>query len=31
YLSSILVRIQNTGASPVTLSQLFAKYSIKEQ
>lgn len=30
YHSSILVRVQNTGAAPVSFSQLFAKYSIKE-
>ena len=29
YESSIWVRVQNTGASPVTFSQLFAKYIIK--
>lgn len=29
YHSSILVRVQNTGAAPVTFSQLFAKYTIK--
>ena len=30
YQSSILVRVQNTGAAPVTFSQLFAKYRIRE-
>ncbi|GAI89771.1 unnamed protein product, partial [marine sediment metagenome] len=30
YRSSILVRVQNTGLIPVTFSQLFAKYTIKE-
>ena len=30
YESSILVRVQNTGLLLVTFSQLFAKYSIKE-
>ncbi len=30
YQSSILVRVQNTGLAPVTFSQLFAKYTIKE-
>ncbi|MBA7694634.1 hypothetical protein ES703_103247 [subsurface metagenome] len=30
YESSILVRMQNTGLVPVTFSQLFAKYTIKE-
>ncbi|GAI88348.1 unnamed protein product, partial [marine sediment metagenome] len=29
YESSIWVRVQNTGAGPVTFSQLFAKYTIK--
>ncbi len=30
YQSSVLVRVQNTGLVPVTFSQLFAKYTIKE-
>ncbi len=30
YRSSIWVRVQNTGLVPVTFSQLFAKYRIKE-
>jgi len=30
YYDSILVRVQNTGLVPVTFSQLFAKYTIKE-
>jgi hypothetical protein len=30
YQSSIQVRVQNTGLAPVTFSQLFAKYTIKE-
>ena len=30
YYDSILVRVQNTGLLPVTFSQLFAKYTIKE-
>lgn len=30
YESSIQVRVQNTGLIPVTFSQLFAKYTIKE-
>ena len=29
YYDSILVRVQNTGAAPVTFSQLFVKYTIK--
>lgn len=30
YQNSILVKVQNTGLAPVTFSQLFAKYRIKE-
>lgn len=30
YQNSIWVRVQNTGPAPVTFSQLFAKYTIKE-
>ncbi|MBA7556820.1 hypothetical protein ES705_49540 [subsurface metagenome] len=30
YEKSIWVRVQNTGSAPVTFSQLFAKYTIKE-
>ncbi|GAI58952.1 unnamed protein product, partial [marine sediment metagenome] len=30
YESSIWVRVQNTGPAPVTFSQLFIKYTIKE-
>jgi hypothetical protein len=30
YQISILMRVQNTGLAPVTFSQLFAKYTIKE-
>ncbi|MBA7628603.1 hypothetical protein ES703_36098 [subsurface metagenome] len=30
YKNSIWVRVQNTGSAPVTFSQLFVKYTIKE-
>ncbi len=30
YQSSILLKVQNTGLAPVTFSQLFVKYRIKE-
>ncbi|MBA7609789.1 hypothetical protein ES703_16983 [subsurface metagenome] len=30
YENSIWVRVENTGSAPVTFSQLFAKYTIKE-